>query len=49
MCHSVNWSLNITVQNAGCVFAIFVADTKIIFAYNFGGPSIIAPIFSTFL
>ena len=34
MCHNINLSQVIVVQNAGCVFVYFVADTKIVFSYN---------------
>ena len=38
MCHNVNLSQVIVVQNAGCAFVYFVADTKIVFSYNFVPP-----------
>ena len=38
LCQSVNSSWKIVVQNTGCVFTYFVADTKIAFGCKFAAP-----------
>ena len=38
MCQNLNLSWKIAVQNVGCISIYFVADTKLIYGYNFVAP-----------